>query len=161
MQLELLPIHLVATAVLQALLVRLKQSAAAEAATLTVIKAEQAALAAAVVFVQLLVQPSVARGHQAKEMLAALVLRRQVTQIRTHAEAAAVEQAKQGFCQTAQQQAHKVTAAMGSANQTTRSLAHLVYLLAEAERIQTAELLRMLALILQEAPAAEAMAGGM
>ena len=70
-----------------------------------------------------------------------------------------MEQAKQDFYQTAQQ-AHKVTAALGSANQTPRSLAHLVYLLAEAEVIQMAELLRLLALILQEAPAAEAMAGG-
>jgi hypothetical protein len=54
-----------------------------------------------------------------------------------------------------------VTADLGLANQTTRSLAHLVYLLAAAAVIQMAELLRLLVLILQEALAAEVMAGGM
>jgi hypothetical protein len=57
-------------------LVRLKQSAAAEAEPLTLIQVEQVALAAALLFVVPLVQLSVVPEHQAKEMLAALVAQR-------------------------------------------------------------------------------------
>ena len=70
-----------------------------------------------------------------------------------------MEQAHQDFHQPAEQ-VHKVTAALGSANQTTRSLAYLVYLLAEAVPIQMADTLRLLVLILQEALAAGAMERG-
>ena len=70
---EPLVIQLVATAVLQALLIRLKQSVAVAEAVLRLTKVGQVVLAEAAVLVLLLVQPSVAREHQAKEMLAVLV----------------------------------------------------------------------------------------